>query len=98
MARVVIRFPDRHDRGAPGKPAAGSDWKLILIDRQDGITFDVSAWTARPSMLGAQRLGLGFADTLVEAAEIARRKATELGVSEIHDLSSVQPPSPETAA
>lgn len=87
----VIPFPrrgfaidaSRHSENAP-KP-----WGLILIHRDGQGGYVVDAWTHRPDFPGAERLRLGFAPTLVEAAELARSKGAELGVREIHDFSHV---------
>lgn len=100
----IIRFPAKgYPIDASTSPAEPPrPWKVIIIGRDGDGAFRVTAWSVAPTSPGARSLGLGFAKTLIEAADIARTKATELGVSEMYDFSAVapldEPPEPDDVA
>lgn len=81
-------------------PLAGSNsWRLIGIDKDDAGAFAVRAWTGHPGDPVSDYMTVGFGASLLEASEVARTKAHELGVREIVDFTSARAEDPpETAA
>ncbi len=102
MADNIIRFPtpgyaidaSKHPGAPPPRP-----WAQLTIGYHAGC-YVVTAWADDPIQPGTLKMCVGATNDIIEASEIAKMKAVELGVETIRDMTSLgrgDPDGPEAA-